>query len=68
MLLFLQALLVLVPAALGLLFLLLILGPAVGGMIHAHTFTLKPWHAVIVGVCAALALAFAVAFGWVSAP
>lgn len=66
MILLLQLLAVLVPAALAALFSLLVIGPAIGGIIHGRHFTLNPWHAVLAGLLSAVALALAVAFGWVS--
>lgn len=65
---FLQALVVLVAAMLALAFALMVVGPALGGVFHGRFFRINPWHAVAAGVLGALAVALAVAFGWVSAP
>lgn len=68
MIVFLQLLSVFVPAAVALALLLLIVGVAVGGAIHGRGFTIYLWQPVLAGVFAALALALAAAYGWVSLP
>lgn len=65
MILFLQLLLVLVPAVVAAIIVLADLATLVAVVVHAGRATIPPWHPILAAVLAATAIALAVAFGWV---
>lgn len=68
MLFFLQVAAVIVPAVFAVFFLLLLVGPTLGGIVHGRRIILNPWHALFAALSLALTVTLAVTFGWVSAP
>lgn len=55
---------VFVAALFGLMFLLLVIGPALGGIVHGRRFSIEWWHALIAGVALALAVWQAHTYGF----
>lgn len=62
----LQILSVAVAGFVGLMFTLLIIAPALGGLIHGKRFTIQIWHALFAAVFAAVAIWLLAAYGWVA--
>lgn len=52
-----------ISGAFALVFLLLVIGPALGGIIHGRRFTIEWWHALVAGVASAVTVWQLVAYG-----
>lgn len=67
MILLLQLLGIFVSGGLALMFVLLVIAPALGGVVHGRRFTINWWHALLAGVLVALAVWQAIVYGLIGA-
>jgi hypothetical protein len=68
MIVLLQLLSVLVPGALALMYFGFVVGPIFAAVVGGKSFTIKVHHPFLLALTASIALALAVAYGWVVLP
>jgi hypothetical protein len=60
----LQLLGVAIAAVAVVMYALLVIGPALGGVIHGSGFNISPWHALILALALAALVGQLLAYGW----